>query len=81
MFTMLSRVMENKFCYNLDNGNMLRKVTMNISLERINMQEGVIIEALLDSEETELVISLEFARKQEFKLKKNKKTDIYKKFG
>ena len=54
---------------------------MNISLERINMQEGVIIEALLDSEETELVISLEFARKQEFKLKKNKKTDIYKKFG
>ena len=54
---------------------------MNIGLERINMQEGVIVEALLDSEETELVISLEFARKREFRLKKNKKTDIYKEFG
>jgi len=60
---MLSKVMENKSCYNLDNGNMLRKVTMNIGLERINMQEGVIVEALLDSGGIELVISLEFTRK------------------
>ena len=34
------------------------------------MQEGVIVEALLDSKATELVMSSEFARKQGFKLKK-----------
>ena len=34
------------------------------------MQEGVKAEVLLDSEMTELVISSEFVRKQEFKLKK-----------
>jgi len=78
---MLSRVIENKFCCNLDNGNMLRKITMKISLERINMCEGLIVEALLDSRRTELVISLKFARKQEFKLKKNKKIDICEEFG
>jgi len=50
--------MENTFCYNLDNGNMLRKVTVKIGLEKINMQEGVIIEVLLDSNTKELVISL-----------------------
>ena len=43
---------------------------MKIGLERIDMQEGVIMEALLDSGVTESVMSLEFARKQEFKLKK-----------
>jgi len=34
---MLSRVMENTFYYNLDNGNMLRKVTVKIDLERIDI--------------------------------------------
>ena len=34
------------------------------------MQEEVVVEALLDSRATELVMSSEFARKQEFKLKK-----------
>ena len=34
------------------------------------MQEGITVEALLDSRVTGLVISLEFARKQGFKLKK-----------
>ena len=43
---------------------------MKIGLERINMQEGITVEALLDSRVTGLVISLEFARKQGFKLKK-----------
>jgi len=37
---------------------------MKIGLERIDMQEKVTIETLLDSRTTELVISLEFARKQ-----------------
>ena len=48
----------------------MREVTVKIGLERINMQKGITVEALLDSSETGLVMSLEFARKQEFKLKK-----------
>ena len=43
---------------------------MKIGLERIDTQEGVTVEALLDSGATGLVISSEFARKQGFKLKK-----------
>ena len=43
---------------------------MKIRLERIDTQEGIMVEALLDSGKTELVMSSEFARKQEFKLKK-----------
>ena len=49
---------------------MLRKVTVKIELERISTQEEVIVEILLDSKTTELVISSEFIRKQRFKLKK-----------
>ena len=43
---------------------------MKIGLERIDMQEGITVEALLDSGVTGLVMSSEFARKQGFKLKK-----------
>ena len=43
---------------------------MKIGLERINTQEGVTVEVLLDSGATELVMSSEFVRKQGFKLKK-----------
>ena len=43
---------------------------MKIGLERINIQKGVTVEALLDSKATGLVISSEFAKKQEFKLKR-----------
>ena len=67
---MLSRVIKNKFCYNLNNGDILREVTVKIGLERINTQEEVTVEALLDSGAMELVLSLEFTRKQKFKLKK-----------
>jgi len=49
---------------------MLRKVTVKIELERIDMQEGITVEALLDSSITGLVMSSEFARKQGFKLKR-----------
>ena len=48
----------------------LRKVTVKIGLERLNTQEGITVEALLDSGATGLVMSSEFARKQGFKLKK-----------
>jgi len=43
---------------------------VKIRLEKIDMQEGIIVEALLDSGATVLVISSEFAKKQGFKLKK-----------
>ena len=43
---------------------------MKIRLERINIQEGVTVEILLDSGAIGLVISSEFARKQGFKLNK-----------
>ena len=43
---------------------------MKIRLERIDTQEEVMVEALLDSGAMGLVMSLEFARKQGFKLKR-----------
>jgi len=48
----------------------LKEVIVKIGLERIDTQEGIIVEALLDSRATGLVMSSEFARKQGFKLKK-----------
>jgi len=51
-------------------GRTLREVMVNIGLERIDTQEGITVEALLDSGATGLVMSSEFARKQGFKLKK-----------
>ena len=55
MFAMLSRVINNISCYNLNNRNILREV---------------IVEALLDSRAMGLVMGSEFVRKQRFKLKK-----------
>jgi len=49
---------------------MLREVTVKIGLERVDTQEGITVEALLDSGATGLVMSSEFAKKQCFKLKK-----------
>ena len=43
---------------------------MKIGLERIDTQKGVMVEVLLDSGATRLVMSSELAEKQEFKLKK-----------
>ena len=51
-------------------GRTLREVMMKIGLEKIDTQEGVTVEALLDSGVTRLVMSSEFAKKQSFKLKK-----------
>jgi len=56
--------------HDLDKGDFLREVTVKIGLERIDTQEGIMVETLLDSGVTGLVMSLEFARKQGFKLKK-----------
>ena len=49
---------------------MLRKVTVKIGLERIDMQKEIMVEALLDSGATGIVMSSEFTKKQGFKLKK-----------
>jgi len=73
---MLSKVIDSKSCYNLDNMNMLREVIVKISFERIDTQEGVTVKVLLNSSMMELVISPEFVRKQKFKLKKKQK-DTY----
>ncbi len=43
---------------------------VKISLERIDIQERIIVEVLLDSRIIGLVMSSEFVRKQGFKLKK-----------
>ena len=68
---MLARVVEeNTRACNLDKGNLLREVIVKIGLERIDTQEEITVEALLDSGTTGLVISSEFVRKQGFKLKK-----------
>ena len=48
----------------------LREVTIKIGLERLDTQEGIMVEALLDSGATGLVMSSEFTRKKGFKLKK-----------
>ena len=52
---------------------MLREMTVKIGLKRIDMQEGITVEALLDSGVTWLVMSSEFTKKQGFKLKKLEK--------
>ena len=53
-YTILFKVIENTSCYDLNNEELLREVTVKIRLERINMQEGVTVEALLDSSVTNL---------------------------
>ena len=60
---MLSRVVDNTSMCNLDKGDLLREVTVKIGLERIDTQEGITVETLLDSSAMGLVMSLEFARK------------------
>jgi len=51
-------------------GRLLREITVKIGLKRIDTQKGIMVEALLDSGATRLVMSSEFAKKQGFKLKK-----------
>ena len=57
------------FKYN-SNRNLIIEVIVKIRLKRINMQEGIIVEVLLNSRVIVLVMISEFARKQDFKFKK-----------
>ena len=63
-------MLNNTFYYNLDTEDILRKVTVKIGLERIDIQKGITVKMLLDNRVIKLVISLKFTRKQGFKLKK-----------
>ena len=51
----------------------LRKIIVKIRLKRIDIQKGITVKALLNSGVTGLVMSLEFAKKKRFKLKKIKR--------
>jgi len=53
----------------LDSEKPLREVMVKTGQERVDIQEGAMVEALLDSREIGVVMSSEFVRKQEFKLK------------
>ena len=51
----------------------MREVTVKIGFERIDIQEEIMVEVLLDSGAMGLVMSSEFTKKQGFKLKKLKR--------
>ena len=68
--TLESEGIEKKIEVRKVEGRTLREVTVKIRLERIDTQEGITVEALLDSGSTGLVMSSEFAKKQGFKMKK-----------
>ena len=65
--------MDNISYCDLNNEELLREVMVKIGLKRIDTQEEVIVEALLDNRATWLVMSSEFVRKQRFKLQKIKR--------
>ena len=54
--------MDNTSYYSL-NGEVLREVSVKIRLEKIDMQERIMVEALLYSRVTSLVMSLKFIKK------------------
>jgi len=62
--------MDNISYCELKNKKLLREVMVKIGLKRIDTQKEVTVEVLLGSGTMELVMSLEFTRKQGFKLKK-----------
>ena len=52
------------------NEKLLREVTVKIGLNQEEDEEGIVVEVLLGSGATELVMSSEFARKSKFRKKK-----------
>ena len=54
----------------IEEGKLLREVIVKIRLKQKANEEGIIVKVLLDSGAIRLVISLEFARKNNFKKKK-----------
>jgi len=68
--TLKSEEIEKKIEVRKVKGRTLREVIMKIRLERINTQERITVEELLDSGATGLVMSSEFAKRQGFKMKR-----------
>jgi len=62
--------MDNTASYDLKNKKALREVIVKIRLKRIDIQERITVEVLLDSGVIGLVMSSEFTKKQGFKLKR-----------
>ena len=62
--------MDNISYCELKNKKLLREVMVKIRLKRIDTQKELTVEVLLGSGTMEFVMSLEFTRKQGFKLKK-----------
>jgi len=62
-------------------GGSLREVMVKIRLERIDTQEGIMVEVLLDSGATGLVMSSEFAKKTRVQIEEIKKADVCKECG
>jgi len=50
-------VIDNILSNSISNKDLLREFIAKIGLERINIQKGIMVEALLDSGATELVMS------------------------
>ena len=60
---------------------LLRKVTVKIGLKQKEEEEEIVVNALLDSRATRLVISEEFVRKHKFRRTKLERLIEYKKCG
>ena len=56
---------------NIRKTEVLRKVTVEIGLERINIQKLITVKALLNNRAIGLVMSSRFARRKEFKIKED----------
>lgn len=56
-YTELSKVVDNILFNSISNEDLLRESIEKIGLERINIQEGIMVKALLDNGATELVMS------------------------
>lgn len=56
---------------NIRKTEVLRKVTVKIGLERINIQKLITVKALLNNRAIGLVMSSKFARRKEFKIKED----------
>ena len=60
-------------------GEELRKVTVKVGLERINMQKEITVEVLLDSDVIELVINSEFTKRKGAQVEEDQEAYICKK--
>ena len=70
--------MQSKTRSNLDKEELLREVIVKIGLERLDMQEEITVEILLDSGTND---ELRICKKAWVPVKEDREADIYKKCG